>query len=606
MAENEPDRKRILDWTEGLLYFYGVVDFESLYREVAKNQDAALSRQQFKSILDQELKKKDSPREIIFEDGLYSHGEADYPRWLLEEQEKRPGISYRPVTAKEMHRVVSRQYSSLWPPAARELSERLQKQFGCSEKEAARRISFAQFLLKNGAPQMQLVELFLEDLDFGSFEALQPLVNLIGDLANHTPQWILKGWTSREIFERYEKPALRTLPAEPFTSGEEQLRIDSTLKVGRNEACPCGSGKKYKKCCGAPKESETVTPRARDKSGEGNKPSLEEWQALYEAAASFKEARCWEWMYNNDLFGVMDPETSEIVYCCIMGELGEHYGLGAYRGPEGLKAVIEIMESSAESPEFFFIQKCLMASFEDREILDREDRAVIKELGLKFRGRKQWPFFRSHEPGFHPWFIDDGECRFLTLILQQALQVSRRCRESKAILKHDHPGTFLVRVPRSKGRTIVWSDRYLEAAPLRVEQPTFKITDEVGLRRILTQGKRNRDTWEADTYFMPMPIQEKKGTRPYYPKVFLLFDKSRGLVLDHELMQDFSREGYRCIERFIGLIGRTTIPSRIQVEREETFYLLKEVCRRLNITLNRVEKLSAIPLIREELYDRIF
>ncbi|MCU0656380.1 MAG: SEC-C domain-containing protein [Polyangiaceae bacterium] len=23
------------------------------------------------------------------------------------------------------------------------------------------------------------------------------------------------------------------------------------LKVGRNDACPCGSGKKYKKCCGA-------------------------------------------------------------------------------------------------------------------------------------------------------------------------------------------------------------------------------------------------------------------------------------------------------------------------------------------------------------------
>jgi len=23
-----------------------------------------------------------------------------------------------------------------------------------------------------------------------------------------------------------------------------------TRKVGRNEPCPCGSGKKYKKCCG--------------------------------------------------------------------------------------------------------------------------------------------------------------------------------------------------------------------------------------------------------------------------------------------------------------------------------------------------------------------
>ena len=24
-----------------------------------------------------------------------------------------------------------------------------------------------------------------------------------------------------------------------------------TPKIGRNDPCPCGSGKKYKKCCGA-------------------------------------------------------------------------------------------------------------------------------------------------------------------------------------------------------------------------------------------------------------------------------------------------------------------------------------------------------------------
>ena len=26
--------------------------------------------------------------------------------------------------------------------------------------------------------------------------------------------------------------------------------ITSEKKIGRNEPCPCGSGKKYKKCCG--------------------------------------------------------------------------------------------------------------------------------------------------------------------------------------------------------------------------------------------------------------------------------------------------------------------------------------------------------------------
>jgi uncharacterized protein YecA (UPF0149 family) len=25
----------------------------------------------------------------------------------------------------------------------------------------------------------------------------------------------------------------------------------ATTKAGRNDLCPCGSGKKYKKCCGA-------------------------------------------------------------------------------------------------------------------------------------------------------------------------------------------------------------------------------------------------------------------------------------------------------------------------------------------------------------------
>jgi hypothetical protein len=34
-------------------------------------------------------------------------------------------------------------------------------------------------------------------------------------------------------------------------------------KTGRNDPCPCGSGKKYKKCCGAPK-GEVKTVRTKD------------------------------------------------------------------------------------------------------------------------------------------------------------------------------------------------------------------------------------------------------------------------------------------------------------------------------------------------------
>jgi hypothetical protein len=40
-------------------------------------------------------------------------------------------------------------------------------------------------------------------------------------------------------------------------------------EISRNDPCPCGSGKKYKKCCGAKKESPVsgLTPGIRMKSG---------------------------------------------------------------------------------------------------------------------------------------------------------------------------------------------------------------------------------------------------------------------------------------------------------------------------------------------------
>ena len=36
----------------------------------------------------------------------------------------------------------------------------------------------------------------------------------------------------------------------PRTSGSNEPIVNNEPKVGRNDPCPCGSGKKYKNCCG--------------------------------------------------------------------------------------------------------------------------------------------------------------------------------------------------------------------------------------------------------------------------------------------------------------------------------------------------------------------
>lgn len=41
-------------------------------------------------------------------------------------------------------------------------------------------------------------------------------------------------------------------PFEEVRQGFAHMDIGAHRKIGRNEPCPCGSGKKYKKCCGKP------------------------------------------------------------------------------------------------------------------------------------------------------------------------------------------------------------------------------------------------------------------------------------------------------------------------------------------------------------------
>jgi preprotein translocase subunit SecA len=45
------------------------------------------------------------------------------------------------------------------------------------------------------------------------------------------------------------------LPLIPFQNQSKKSAVTTTKssrsrKIGRNDPCPCGSGKKYKKCCG--------------------------------------------------------------------------------------------------------------------------------------------------------------------------------------------------------------------------------------------------------------------------------------------------------------------------------------------------------------------
>ncbi len=75
---------------------------------------------------------------------------------------------------------------------------------------------------------------------FDGRKQAEAVVRLIVDVQNNTRIWSNYGHTPRELSTTGKSSLL------PFPSTQPR-RVQ---KTGRNEPCPCGSGKKYKNCCG--------------------------------------------------------------------------------------------------------------------------------------------------------------------------------------------------------------------------------------------------------------------------------------------------------------------------------------------------------------------
>jgi len=336
-------------------------------------------------------------------------------------------------------------------------------------------------------------------------------------------------------------------------------------------------------------------------------PTISDWQALYQAAMGFKEIEAWSWMYDSDVFGVQDPATGEVGYCCVLGALGEVFALAVYLGTEGLESYMRVSSGPSSDPieavEMGLLQKCLMASFANREELAKPDREIIKRLGLKFRGKNAWPLFRSYRPAYHPWYLTADEARFLTLALQQAREVCLRFREGPALFDPPREGLWFVRVPEETEKGLSWRDAWLEPAPLEEEELPTAPLDELRLARLGEAAPLKKAIWELDFFLSPTPVQEKKGERPYYPYMLMTVDHGSGFIFGTDLL---SPGTYRAEfpERFLALAERLKgLPAEIWVEKEEAYELLEPITSRLGVRLHLVDWLEALGEARDSLWE---
>lgn len=229
----------VLDYIHALTNLYGFFTPDKLL-DIFNGQNAAepLSEQELKAYLEQFLSRQQKfeiESGYIMELGL---GDEEGELELLVEQTQ--GKPHYVPDKNELLKYADDNYFEM-TPQLEELKKYILTHLTNDVEMVDYLIDDIQFTCSMELPLQEVMNEFeRRNLQFEDAKQVERMVGLLTEVRNHTRVWSNCGHTPIE---------LRGLSAIPVIHGKVVKSV-TVNKIGRNEPCPCGSGLKYKKCCG--------------------------------------------------------------------------------------------------------------------------------------------------------------------------------------------------------------------------------------------------------------------------------------------------------------------------------------------------------------------
>lgn len=328
-----------------------------------------------------------------------------------------------------------------------------------------------------------------------------------------------------------------------------------------------------------------------------NQPDKSDWANLYQSAITFKEVTPWDWIDSDEFFAIENPDNGEVGYCSILGSGEEEFGLGMFLGDEGYDRYVRIIEEEAESEDFenIVMTRSISMLLVDRNVLDKQDREIIRSLGLSFRGRNAWPFFRSRQPGYAAWFLEKGEVLFLTAAIKQALIITEEVRSGKLdLLERVSENLILTRYYRDGKWKEKW--RSIPVSNQRKDTNAEDIDAVKGAELYLIHNQKGEHSgvWELDIFILPLPIG-LASDKPYFPICFLAVENKMGLILDTGLTEPWLTLSEKQDEVIQILKKAKQLPREIRVKSDTVRRIIEPITNILGIKL----QITSIPILEQ-------
>lgn len=259
-----PELKRIVkrntQWiclAHGMLHYYGAMGVRSLMEKIENLIDQKIDMLEFMHVMSFAC---DFYGQLCFTSIGFHDRKILKPEHIIQEQKMRSGLVYYAFSRKQLMDASDPDFIDKTPEMDR-LIRFIRESYEISSTDLNEIILRMTRMIKEGTKLIQIMEYLQSRLAFPSFEFAQELTEMVTGVNNSTRQWVLKGHSPDEVFQE-ERKHLKPLPKDPIKSPQEASSISNPIikppiskqserhKVGRNELCPCGSGKKFKKCCG--------------------------------------------------------------------------------------------------------------------------------------------------------------------------------------------------------------------------------------------------------------------------------------------------------------------------------------------------------------------
>lgn len=236
-----------INLTQGLLYYYGIMDSSNLIEKIEVLTKETISVMHFFNVI---AFAADYYGQVSLNySGLKDRRVFDHGK-LIEEHKVRANLDYYPFTKAQL--------LAAGQPSYVEKNNELKDLLGFlkyhyeMKNEDLDEIALQLVTMINKDAQPAMAIQYLQNwIEIPSMDFLQELTSKVMNLYNNTRLWVLKGHTSREVAQIEQKhlqPLTKTtFPVAP--KSEKVVPISNYTKIGRNNPCPCGSGKKHKNCC---------------------------------------------------------------------------------------------------------------------------------------------------------------------------------------------------------------------------------------------------------------------------------------------------------------------------------------------------------------------